>query len=63
MIYKFLEEYLENILENTDKKYNLTDEDKKDILEDIRYNDYIWQKLYDEMMDALEDYKIEEGDK
>jgi hypothetical protein len=58
---KFIKQYLDDLIECSDIEYDLTDEDKKEIIDNVRYNDFIWETLDNAIFTELEDYKKEGG--
>lgn len=53
---KFIGQYIEDLIECSYKEYDLTEEDKKEIIDNIRYNNMIWEMLDNVIFDYLEDY-------
>ena len=58
---KFIGQYIEDLRECSYKEYDLTEEDKKEIIDNIRYNNMIWEMLDNVIFDYLEDY-VKESD-
>ena len=58
---KFIKQYIEDLIDCSDTEYELTEEDKKEIIDNVRYNDFIWETLDNAIFTELEDYK-KEGD-
>lgn len=56
---KFIKQYIEDLIECSDKEYDLTEEDKKDIMERVCDNDRFWETLDDIVFNYLEDYEKE----
>lgn len=56
---KFIKQYLEDLIDCSDIEYDLTEKDKKEIIDNVRYNDFIWETLDNAIFTELEDYKKE----
>lgn len=53
---KFIKQYIEDLIECSDNEYDLTEEDKKDIMVRVCENDRVWELLDGIIFDYLEDY-------
>ena len=56
---KFIKQYIEDLIECSDKEYDLTVEDKNDIMERVCGNDRFWETLDNIVFNYLEDYEKE----
>ena len=59
---EFIGTYIQNLIDGSDGKYNLTEKDKQEIIEDINYDDDIWNLLDYKIFEKLENFRIEKGD-
>ncbi len=57
----FISQYIEDLIDCSDTEYNLTKEDKNEIMDNIRYNEHIWMELDIAIFNELDKY-IEEED-
>ena len=55
----FIKQYIEDLIECSATEYNLTEEDKKEIIENIRYNFHFWEHLDNLIFNKLEDFEKE----
>lgn len=58
---KFIKQYLEDLIECSDIEYDLTEKDKKEVIDSVKYSDDIWEVLDNKIRYYLEDY-VKEGD-
>jgi len=56
---EFIGTYIQNLIDGSDGKYNLTEKDKQEIIEDINYDDDIWNLLDYKIFEKLENFRIE----
>ena len=52
----FIKQYVEDLIDCTDTEYKLTDEDKEEIIDNVRYNEAIWEILDNAIFNELEKY-------
>lgn len=53
---KFIKQYIEDLIECSDNEYDLTEEDKKDVMVKVCDNDRVWELLDSIIFDYLEEY-------
>lgn len=56
---KFIKQYVEDLIECSDKEYDLTEEDKKEIVDSIKYNETFWEILDNAIFNELDEYDKE----
>jgi hypothetical protein len=52
----FIKQYVDDLIECSDNEYKLTDEEKEEIIDNIRYNEAIWEILDNAIFNELEKY-------
>ncbi len=52
----FIKQYIEDYIDCSDIEYDITEEDKKDIIDNISYNDRLWEVLDIIISSQLENY-------
>lgn len=57
----FIRQYIEDLIDCSDTEYELTKEDKEEIMDRIRYNEGVWELLDGIIFDYLEDFIKEEN--
>ena len=56
---KFIKQYIEDLIDCSDREYDLTEEDKKEIIDNVRYNEFIWETLDNAIFTELDKYDKE----
>ena len=62
MMDEFLKQYILDLIEASDDKYNITDEELTEIIDNIRYNERVWNLLDYVVFEQIEDYRVENND-
>lgn len=52
----FIKQYIEDYIDCSDIEYDITEEDKKDIIDNISYNDRLWEVLDSIISSQLDNY-------
>lgn len=52
----FIKQYVDDLIECSDNEYKLTDKDKEEIIDNVRYNEAIWETLDNAIFNELEKY-------
>jgi len=53
---KFIKQYIEDYIDCSDIDYDITEEDKKEVIDSVKYSDEIWEVLDNKISYYLEDY-------
>lgn len=56
---KFIKHYIEDLIDCSGNEYHLTEEDKEEIIDNIRYNNMIWETLDNAIFNELNNYEKE----
>lgn len=59
---KFLNQYIEDLIDCGDTEYELSEKDKKELIVDIECNDRLWETLDDIIYHYLKNYVKESED-
>ena len=57
----FIKQYIEDYIDCSDIEYDITEEDKKNIIDNISYNDRLWEVLDSIISSQLDNY-VKESD-
>lgn len=52
----FIKQYVDDLIDCSDNEYKLTDKDKEEIIDNVRYNEAIWEILDNAIFNELEKY-------
>ena len=52
----FIKQYIKSYIDWSDKEYDITEEDIKDIIDNISYNDRLWEVLDNIISSQLDNY-------
>ena len=56
---KFIKQYIEDLIDCSGNEYHLTKKDKEEIIDNIRYNNMIWETLDNAIFNELNNYEKE----
>lgn len=60
---KFLQEYIQDLIECSSDEYKITEEQKEDIAAIVEGNEYVWTVIDEAIFQELDKYRVEKGGK
>ena len=58
---KFLQAYIQDLIECSSDNYKITEEQKEEIAAIVESNEYLWVEIDNAVFQELEKYKVENG--